>query len=73
MAHNKIESEEPQQPEPGQDEPPQQESGTVNGPESGQEPGPESAQEPGAPSGPWENPSRPPSPSGFNPDYWPKY
>lgn len=69
MAHNKIESEEPQQHEPGQGEPPQQEPE----PESGQEPGPESGQEPGALPGPWEDPPRPPSPSGFNPDYWPKY
>ena len=69
MAHNKIESEEPQQPEPGKDKPPQHEPES----ESAQEPEPESEQEPGAPSGPWEDPLRPPSPSGFNPDYWPKY
>jgi hypothetical protein len=72
MAHNKIESEGPQPPKPGQDE---------SGPEGKQEPGPENEQEPGpeseqgseAPSGPWEDPPRPPSPSGFNPDYWPQY
>ena len=69
MAHNKIESEEPRQPEPGQDKPPQHEPEA----ESAQEPEPESEQEPGAPSGRWEDPPRPPSPSGFNPDYWPKY
>ena len=64
MAHNKIESEEPQPPDAGQDE---------SGPEGEQEPGLENGQEPGTHSGPWEDPPRPPSPSGFNPDYWPKY
>lgn len=41
------------------------------GPEEESEP--EQKQEPENSSGQWENPPRPPHPSGFNPDYWPKY
>lgn len=34
---------------------------------------PEQKQEPEKPSDQWQDPPRPPHPSGFNPDYWPKY
>ena len=72
MAHDKAEPEETTEPEP---EPaPERTAEVTPEPEPGseREAGPEPEQ-PGRSSGEWEDPPRPPNPSGFNPDYWPKY
>lgn len=73
MAHETNNPEETSEPgpEPGQEAAQKQESGPLR--ESVQTSVPGQKQGSGAPSGQWEDPPGAPHPSGFNPDYWPKY
>ncbi len=78
MAHDKNQPQESSGPGPAErelDPALEKETQPEPGPEQEFEPQPEQPEsEPGEiPAGQWEDPPRPPSPSGFNPDYWPKY